>query len=166
MPYKCDKMRWKLPPKVKVYEALGCIADDHVKFISEGQATVTSSEGFRKYTVLFYNDSITSDDNGSKWRGYLGYPSIAVLMLKDLLPFNSAFSNALKGIKWYRLNKKFGAYEKTIKEAQKIAEERGIKIKELENFVDIVIKKIKERKLRKFVKSQRTIKYYGAKPLL
>lgn len=149
-------MRWKIPPKVKVYEALGCIADNHVEFVDD-KAFVTSSEGTRKYNVLFRGNEITSDDNGSKWRGYLGYPSIAVLMLKGILPFNKEFSNALRGIKWYRLNKKYGSYEKTIEEAKRIAGERGIKTDELERFVDSVMEEIRKKKFEKFVKGQKRL---------
>lgn len=144
---------WKIPPKVKVYEALGCIADNHVEFISEKEAIVTSSEGNRKYRVVFDIEKkfISSDDNGSKYRGYLGYPSIAVLMLKGVLPFDKRISEALKGIKWKRLNDEFKDYNKTIEEALRIAENRGIKKEDLEYFVESVMNEIK---LKKFLKSQ------------
>ena len=153
-------MKWLIPPKVKVYEALGCIADNHVKFIknnSKGMALVTSSKGSRKYNVIFDISSkqITSNDNGSKWRGYLGYPSIAVLMLKGVLPFNEKFANALKGIKWYRLNKRFKNYDNTIEEALKIAKKRKINTKKLEEFVDSVMKNIRKGKFKKLIKTQK-----------
>ncbi|MEM5829104.1 MAG: hypothetical protein QW480_02570 [Candidatus Aenigmatarchaeota archaeon] len=144
---------WKIPPKVKIYEALGCIADNHVEFISEKEAIVTSSEGNRKYYVTFDLDKnfINSDDNGSKFKGYLGYPSIAILMLKGILPFDKRISDALKGIKWKRLNEKFKDYNKTIEEALRIAKERGVDEKDIENFVSQVIDEIKSKKFVRFI---------------
>jgi len=149
-------MKWLMPPKVKVYEALGCIADNHVKFFKnngKGIAIVTSSEGFRKYNVIFdiSSNQITSDDNGSKWRGYLGYPSIAVMMLKGILPFDKEFSDALKGIKWYQINKKFDNYDMTIDEALRIAKEK-IDTKKLEEFIDLVMIEIKKKGFDKLIK--------------
>lgn len=154
---------WKIPPKVKVYEALGCIADKHVEFISENEAVVTSSEGNRKYHVIFdlKKNFIISDDNGSKFRGYLGYPSIAVLMLKGLLPFDERISNSLKGIKWRSLNEKFKNYNKTIEEALRIAKERGMSEKEVEDFVNNVMNNIRKIKFRKILErgNQTTLKF-------
>jgi hypothetical protein len=157
-------MKWLMPPKVKVYEALGCIADNHVKFVKntgKGVATVTSSEGFRKYNVIFdiSLNQITSDDNGSKRRGYLGYPSIAVLMLKEVLPFNEEFSRALKGIRRYQLNKRFNNYDMTITEALRIAKEK-VDTKKLEEFIDLVMKEIKEKGFDKLIKTQEELGSY------
>ena len=148
---------WKIPPRIKVYEALGCIADNHVEFKNENEAIVTSSEGNRKYSVVFdlSKNFIISDDNGSKWKGYLGYPSIAVLMLKGVLPFNKKISDALKGIKWYTLNKMFKNYESTIEEAERIAEQRGCSKQEIREFVENVIKDIKNKKFRKSIRKER-----------
>ncbi len=152
-----EKIFWKIPPKVKIYEALGCIADNHVEFKSENEAIVTSSEGTRKYKVVFdlSKNFIKSDDNGSKWKGYLGYPSIAVLMLKGVLPFDKKISNSLKEIKWYRLNKMFNNYEKTIEEAEKIAEQRGCSKKEIRDFVDKVMEEIKNKRFRKSIPKEK-----------
>ena len=145
-------MEWKIPPISKVYEALSSIGDNHVEFVAENKALVTSSEGDKKYNVIFdlTKNRITSDDNGSKWQGYLGYPSIAVLMLKGKLPFNQDFSQALRGIKWHSLNEKFKRnYDLAIEEAKGIAAERGGDIKALEGFVDKVMEEIKEKRFEK-----------------
>lgn len=144
---------WKVPPKVKVYEALGCIADNHVEFISEKEAIVTSSEGNRKYRVTFEIEKnfINSDDNGSKYRGYLGYPSIAVLMLKGILPFDERISSSLKGIKWKSLNDEFKDYNRTIEEALRVAESRGFKKEEIEYFANKVIEEIKSKRFKRIL---------------
>jgi hypothetical protein len=45
-------MRLKLPPRVKVLEALGSIADGRVRVINDSEAEVKSSTGDRVYKVL------------------------------------------------------------------------------------------------------------------
>jgi len=107
-------MKWKLPPKIKIYEALGCIADDRIE-INENEAKVFSSSRGKSYTITYDGrNSIMCNDNGSYWIGYLGYPSIAFLMLKGKIKYNSKFAEALKGIKWKDINVKFkNDHEKT-----------------------------------------------------
>lgn len=147
-------MEWKIPPVAKVYEALSCIGSDHVEFVSENRALVTSSEGDKKYNVIFdlRTNSITSDDNGSRWQGYLGYPSIAVLMLKGALPFEPEFAQALKGIRWRKLNEKYKRnYDLAIKEALEIARERGCDTKKLVEFANKVIEEIERKRFRKLI---------------
>ncbi|MEK7650630.1 MAG: hypothetical protein AAB364_02045 [Patescibacteria group bacterium] len=101
-------MKWKLPPKVKVYEALGAIADERVE-ISGNQAKVFSSSGGKYYEVVYdpQTKQIAANDNGSYWRGYLGYPAIAFLMLNGLLAFDEKLAQLLRGIKWKDINQSF-----------------------------------------------------------
>lgn len=112
--------KWKLPPKIKVLEALGAIADGRIK-LEKNSARVTSSKGDKSYTVKFdlQKNYIFSNDAGSRFQGYLGYPSIAVLMLKQKLPFDPKLSQALKGIPWKEWNDKFKSYDRTIGEVKK-----------------------------------------------
>ncbi|RLE66692.1 MAG: hypothetical protein DRJ38_01010 [Thermoprotei archaeon] len=142
---------WKKPPRIKVLEALGCIADRRIELISDYEAKVVSSTGERTYIVKWNGGkAIFSNDNGSIYRGYLGYPSIAFLMLKGLLPFNKRIAEGLKGIPWKRLNEKYKKYwivESIIKRQLK---RRGISEEEVENFIKEVltaIKKLKPEKL-------------------
>jgi len=139
-------MKWAMPPKIKVLEATGAIADGRVTFINENTAKVVSSTGERTYTVKFNLDKrkITSDDNGSVYKGYLGYPSISVLMLKKVLPFSEKIANALKGINWKELNEKYKAYWKTEFVVKKIAERKGVSSTEIDEYVKRVMAKIKE----------------------
>ncbi|RLE80675.1 MAG: hypothetical protein DRJ51_05375 [Thermoprotei archaeon] len=141
---------WKIPPRIKVLEALGSIADERVKFISNNEARVTSSTGERVYTVKWDGGrAIVSDDNGSVYRGYLGYPSIAFLMLKGVLPYNEKLARALKGIPWKRLNEKYKSYavvERIIKSRLK---KRGIDEREVDDFIGEVLEKISELKFIK-----------------
>jgi hypothetical protein len=138
---------WKLPPEVKVWEALTAIGNGGVKFVSEDHAKVTSSMGEHRYDVFFdlAKKAIIADDNGSRWQGYLGYPSIAVLMTKGALPFEERFAEALAGVKWAALNKKWKHdYSKAMEEAAQTAEKRGVSAAELQAFTKRVMDGIKK----------------------
>ncbi|MCE4623258.1 MAG: hypothetical protein F7B11_00725 [Caldisphaeraceae archaeon] len=108
----------RLPPRIKVLEASGSIADERIKIerASENEilATVISSEGDKKYKVVIKRDGETykaySNDNGTKLRGYIGYPIIAVLMVSNILPRDRNVEEALKGVEWRKLNEKYKKY--------------------------------------------------------
>lgn len=100
-------MQWKIPPKIKVYEALGAIVDGRVK--ADGyKAVVFSSSGGKQYDVTYSPDEniITSNDNGSYWQGYLGYPSIALLIALGVIKCDRSMAQFLKGVPWKDLNVK------------------------------------------------------------
>ena len=65
---------WKLPPMVKVYEALGAVGDGRVHLSRLRQADVISSSGAKTYQVVWSEDmqKITSNDNASYWQGLYG----------------------------------------------------------------------------------------------
>ena len=108
-------------------EALGAIADGRIKFVSDKEAKVVSSLGDRTYTVRWDGKlGITSDDNGSVYRGYLGYPSIAFLMLKGVLPYDEELAEALKGIPWKTINERFKSYRLVEEYICQLLEEKGI----------------------------------------
>jgi len=69
---------WKQPPIIKVYEALGSIADGRIT-VEGNTAKIYSSSGNKFYEVTYDPDtsSIMCNDNGSYWAGYLGYPAIS-----------------------------------------------------------------------------------------
>ncbi len=94
-------MLWKTPPRIKVYEALGCIADERITY-DEDTARVRSSSGNKTYYVAFNEEkqAIMCNDNGSYWQGYFGYPAIAFLMIRGIIPYTSAFADNLAGIAW------------------------------------------------------------------
>jgi len=175
---------WLMPPRIKILEALGTIADKRIE-ISGNRAKVISSTSKsqiltvqeihqnspaqknckqfsvlrnrkisdmkeKTYAVTFDGkNSITCNDNGSYYKGYLGYPSIAFLMLKGILPFNEKLAEALKGIKWKELNEKFKDYSKVEQIIKiKIAREK-VKQNQVDEFVSKVIEKLKELELKK-----------------
>ncbi|MFA6602048.1 MAG: hypothetical protein WCT02_04295 [Candidatus Paceibacterota bacterium] len=69
-------MKWKLPPPVKIYEALGSVADGRLEMLGNS-ARVYSSSRNKFYEVIFDPEtkSIMANDNGSFWQGYLGLSS-------------------------------------------------------------------------------------------
>ncbi|QOJ79462.1 hypothetical protein IG193_03100 [Infirmifilum lucidum] len=138
---------WKLPPRVKVLEALGCIGDGRIEFTGEREARVTGSDGQRVYRVVWDGGlGIASDDNGSVYRGYLGYPSIAFLMLKGVLPFDSKLSKALKGIPWRELNEKFKSYRETENYVRELLSQKGVSWAYVEAFIRKVLGEIEKLK--------------------
>lgn len=125
-------MRLRGPPKIKVLEAAGAIADGRVQLLrgvspDRVDAVVVSSEGDRRYRVAVLREGdrirVYSDDNGTKLRGYVGYPIISVLMLTGVLPRDEAVENALKGIDWRRLNETYKKYSVVEELVMKKAEE-------------------------------------------
>lgn len=72
------------PPRIKVLEAAGCIGDNRVKIVDSSRAVVSSSTGERKYRVILLEEGqgvfrAYSDDNGTVYKGYVGYPIIAFM---------------------------------------------------------------------------------------
>lgn len=109
-------MKWGTPPDIKIYEALGAVADNRVK--SDGNhAQVYSSSGNKFYDVEYDADSksIMTNDNGSYWKGYLGYPAIAYLMSTGVLTYTAALGSLLQGISWKDINTRFkNDFDKTL----------------------------------------------------
>ena len=108
---------WKVPPKAKIYEALTAVADGRVKLTGGETAEVLSSDGAKTYIVEWSADlrQITSNDNASYWRGYIGYPIIAVLMALGRLDFDGTVAQVLSGIAWKQMNRRFrNDYDKAV----------------------------------------------------
>jgi len=101
-------MKWKKPPVIKIYEALGAIGDGRVE-VSGDTAKVYSSSRGKFYDVRYdpAKNAITANDNGSFYQGYLGYPSIAFLLARGIIAFDSHWAKALHGFVWKDLNVKF-----------------------------------------------------------
>lgn len=100
---------WKQPPVIKLYEALGSLGDGRVKLEGDN-ATVDSSTGNKRYTVTYDASAkaIMSNDNGSYWQGYLGYPAIAVLLKRGVLTnWDRRLCEYLKGFAWKEINASF-----------------------------------------------------------
>ena len=120
---------WNQPPIAKVYEALSAIADGRVKLIGGTSAQVVSSGGDKTYTVKWSPDGgeITSNDNATRWQGYLGYPIIGVLLLVGRLPYDPAVSISLAGVPWHDLNEQYkGDYDAVVDYVLERLRQRGI----------------------------------------
>lgn len=109
----------KLPPKIKIYEALWAVADERIQleWFFSNEAKCYSSSGGKFYTVKYDPDkrAIMMNDNGSYWNDYLGYPGIAFLMLKWVILYESEYAFMLKRIARKDINQKFkNDFDKTI----------------------------------------------------
>ena len=119
---------WKMPPIIKVYEALGALGDGRVHLDDEHLARVSSSDGSKVYAVEISNHlrEVASNDNASFWQGYLGYPAIAVLLARGLYRASGEITAGLAGIPWKSLNRQFrNDYAKTLAEVERLLRERG-----------------------------------------
>ena len=144
-------MEWKLPPKIKVHEALGCIADKRIELEGDEAKAYSSSRG-KFYTIKYdpKNNAIMANDNGPYWAGYLGYPSIAFLMVKGVIKFDKFFAEALKDIPWKDINTKFkNDFTKTEEYILEILRLRGISKDKINDEVTKIYNQIKDLKVEK-----------------
>ncbi|MCB9806029.1 hypothetical protein H6775_02590 [Candidatus Nomurabacteria bacterium] len=148
---------WKIPSDIKVYEALGTFADDRVE-MHENSAKVFSSSGNKFYDVIFdpETNSITANDNGSYWQGYLGYPSIVFLMKKGIIDFDKNVAEALKGIRWKDINVSFkNDFAKTEELILEKVEHKGFGVEFVKNEIKYILEQIKKLKLKKLPSKQK-----------
>ena len=101
-------MKWKHPSTIKIYEALGTVADGRVE-VDGDTAKVYSSSGHKYYEVSFDPEAmaIMSNDNSSYWQGNLGYPAVAYLLKIGVLEYRQELAEKLKGLHWKDLNQQF-----------------------------------------------------------
>ncbi|MET1159749.1 MAG: hypothetical protein ABWW65_02200 [Thermoprotei archaeon] len=140
----------RLPPRIKVLEAIGCIGDNRIELVSENEALVVSSTGERKYRVIVVPDSssnssfrVYSNDNGTIYRGYVGYPIIAFLMLKGVIPIDRDVMKAMTGIPWKELNEKYKKYSIVESIVMSRAEKMGVSREIVNDYINIVFKKLR-----------------------
>jgi len=146
---------WKNPPVIKIYEAMGVLADERIKNNEEDEWRVYSSGGNKFYIVKYNNDfsALMSNDSGSYWQGYLGYPMIAFLMKKGVIKYNQEMAKLLRGIKWKDINmQNKNDYNKTIDYCLQIVKQRGGDVKEFLKEVENIKQQIKQLKIRKLGK--------------
>ncbi|MBR9679542.1 MAG: hypothetical protein GOU99_00665 [Candidatus Altiarchaeota archaeon] len=106
-------MNWKIPPKLKILEALGAIADNRVKIIDSENAEVISEDKTERFLVTrdLASNAIMSNDQESSEKGFLGYPSLAVLMINGVLPYDIQLAKKLKNVPWKRLRDTYKDYD-------------------------------------------------------
>lgn len=144
-------MVWKLPPRIKIFEALGALADGRVELTETG-ATVASSDASKTYLVKYdeARNMITANDNGSKWQGYLGYPSIALLMKHGKLSFDQVLADSLKGIEWKKINTQYKNDWDNVESWLFETRDKG----QLESFAGKILDEIQSLSFQRFQKLQ------------
>ena len=130
-------MHWLHPPKEKIYEALGALADGRVEV--EGSSAKVYSSSRNKFYRVDYDPSaqaVMANDNASFYRDYLGYPAIAFLMVTGELTYEPKRAELLKGIPWKDLNEKYKHdFEETIEHVfrERTSDERRVIEDEVRN---------------------------------
>ncbi len=141
----------RLPPKIKILEAAGAIADGRVEVLNDTNAVVTSSDGSRRYRVyLNVGKGIAcSTDNGTRFRGYVGYPIISFLMIKGVLKYRDDVGRALKGIPWKKLNELYKNYARVEEHIiEHSAKPRGVGVELINEFKEENYGLLKKIRLR------------------
>lgn len=135
----------KLPPVEKVFEAWTAIVDDRVQLFAN-HADVDSSDGTKGYVVRFDGDRYSSDDNATFWRGYAGYPVLAVMMLQGRLPFDKKEAKKWRDVNWKAINTRYrNNYAKAVEE---IARERNIDLKNSYTAAENVLESLKQQNIQ------------------
>ncbi len=136
------------PPRIKVLEAIGSLGDGRVRMISEECAEVTSSRRDKTYKVVVLPDNrVYSSDNGTRLRGYIGYPIIAFLMKKGVIPIDREVMKAMTGVPWKDLNEKYKRYAIVEDIVLRRAERMGVAREIIYDYINIVMKKLSLMKL-------------------
>ncbi len=148
---RVEKIYLALPPRIKVLEALGAVAGGRVEVLSEKEARVRSSEGNRVYRVLVDLESgeVDSDDNGTVYRNYIGYPIIAFLMKLGRLQYDEEVGKALADIRWRTLNEAYRSYRLVEREVARTLRSSGIDWPRVETLMDGVLRELKGMRLWK-----------------
>lgn len=130
----------KLPPLEKVFEAWTAIVDNRIK-LHENYADVASSDNSKGYIVKFDGNRYSSDDNATFWRGYAGYPVLAVLMLQGRLPLSRNEAEQWKDVNWKEINTRHrNNYKAAVDE---VAKERGIDLAKAYRDAEAVLEALK-----------------------
>ena len=146
-----EKIYLALPPRIKVLEALGAVAGGRVEVLSEREARVRSSEGNRVYRVFVDLESgeVDSDDNGTVYRNYIGYPIIAFLMKLGRLQYDEEVGRALADVRWRTLNEAYRSYRLVEQEIARTLRSSGIDWSRVEALRDEVLRQLEGMRLWK-----------------
>jgi len=136
-----------LPPRIKVLEAVSALASGRVKRIDDIYK-VKASMSNREYTVILGDESVYSDDNGTVYRQYVGYPIIAVMIMEGSIPDFQELGRAIGDVPWAKLNAEMKSYKKVEKHVKGIALRAGISEEQVDGYIEEVIKILKERRLK------------------
>lgn len=128
----------KVPPIEKIHEAYSAIVDGRVT-LRDGEADVSSSDFSKQYLVKWKDEVYSSNDNASYWKGELGYPIIAVLMLQGKLSFDKETAEYFKGINWKKLNSEHkNKYSEAVKQIMEELKSDGTDCDKINEEIDRV----------------------------
>lgn len=146
-----DRVYLALPPRIKVLEALGAVAGGRVEPLSDREARVRSSEGDRVYRVFVDPESgeVMSDDNGTVYRNYIGYPIIAFLMRLGRLPYDAEVGQHLADVRWRTLNETYRSYRLVEREVARMLRSAGIEWTRVEALMGQVLRQLDGMRLWK-----------------
>lgn len=136
------------PPRIKVLEAMGALADGRIEVLQGNFFRVISSDGSRVYNVYVEEFSrgmfrACSTDNGTVYRGYVGYPIISAMMLLGYLRRDEDVERALSGIPWRKLNEELKKYALVESEVMRSVSFKGVSQARIRTFVDVVMEKLR-----------------------
>lgn len=138
--------KWDLPPKIKIYEALGSLGDGRLEVINNSGKLYSSSKN-KFYQIEFDPNlnAIMCNDNASYYVGYLGYPAIAFLIKIGVINHNTKWEEALKDIKWKDINQSFkNDFSKTEDYTLNLISEKGFIKEDFLREVESIYCQIKE----------------------
>ncbi len=146
-----ESMYLRMPPRIKILEAAGAVADGRVMKLDDKTFKVVSSEGDRTYTVYvdLEKGEACSTDNGTTYRNYVGYPIISSLFVLGKLPYNTEIGKSLAKIDWRYLNETLKNYALVEERVKEIAKGRGMAPELIDKYVDEVYTRLRKMKLIK-----------------
>lgn len=147
-------MHLKMPPRIKILEAVGAVADGRIEKLSDKHFKVVSSERDRTYNVYVdvERGEACSTDNGTTYRNYVGYPIISSLLILGILPYDAAIGKSLANIDWRHLNETFKNYSLVEEKVKEIARDRGMTPELIDKYSDEVYAQLRKIKLVKVSK--------------
>ena len=98
----------RLPPKIKIIEALSIVADDRIiieGLLSNEWKCSSASSPWKTYKIL-YNEkenTISSNDSGSTNQWFLWYPAIAFLMKIWKLKYDESILEMVEDTDWIKI---------------------------------------------------------------
>ena len=148
-------MLWTLPPKYKIYAALGAVADGRVEIIDPNseiiEARQHSSSRQKYYTILYdpAQNQIMPNDNATWYVGYLGYPAISLLLFTEKIKYDAAILPYFKNISFKDINQKYkNDFDQANLEIVAMILARGLDKTRLETEVDSIFEQLAEFKLK------------------
>ncbi len=160
-------MLWPLPPKHKIYEALGAVADNRIQIITNPEIQpelfeekinydiITAhqySSTRNKYYTITYNpktDEIMTNDNATWYVGYLGYPALALLLYLDAIVYDKSILQYFADISFKDINQKYNNdFIKAKVEIDQLLGSRGLNLAYFENVCDVIYEQLVLLKLK------------------